>query len=531
MNNKIIGFTISSIQINHSDIDVFSSGLKTLFFKRNNLYVYFWGFGDLNKCCIDNNTYSLSFPLTNSLDDSNVLIVFSGNKIIIKNDWLGSIPVYYSEKSHIVSTLINKVINTNDIKINGNGFNNYLEFGYSVFGQTPVDGVKFLLFYSEIVIGDNIFEITRKSDDVFDILTKKGPKYDSDAVLNKIKDYINNVENFTDGNILIPTSGGYDSRLLNLSVKNKDRIRSFTYGVSRDQDFSYETVKAKFLTNKLGIKWKQIILKEFNKYDKEWFFLYGCSTHLHGMYHIEFYKKIKDCTFSESSLLSGIIGDAWSGNVKIGKIKSYRDVIGLGYSHGISFDSCKSLFNSDKLAYKKFFAENKENLNNHEFRIITSMRFKIILLSYLMKIPDYFGFLSWTPFLNKDIALSMLLLPEKDRNQRHWQKDFFKKNDVDIENVKLNYSCENSLDIQSISVNSLDIQDLSLLEKFFKKGYIYKIYKKYLKLIVNVDSKKIHSNSRFKLIEKVENRLRQNKIKYYYMITILKSIELTLKLK
>ena len=39
--------------------------------------------------------------------DRNILISFENDKIIVENDWLGSIPIFYNQKENIISTLSN----------------------------------------------------------------------------------------------------------------------------------------------------------------------------------------------------------------------------------------------------------------------------------------------------------------------------------------------------------------------------------------------------------------------------------------
>lgn len=525
MNNKIIGFTISKKEVNHEDVDIFNVGLSKKFFKFNSFYIYFWGWGDLDSCSI-NNIYSLSFPLSDSLGDSNVIIEMLEDKIIIKNDWLGSIPVFYSKEESVISTLVNKVVNKNNLTIDEEGMDIFLNFGYSVLGKTIIKGVSFLRFYSEIVVENESISIFAKEDNTFDLLNN-AKEEDESTVIKKISDIIKETENKVSDKIIIPTSGGYDSRILNLFVKDKNRVESFTYGTSFDQNSSYEVKRAQFIADKLGVNWRQIYLSDFNKYYKDWFSLYGCSTHLHGMYHIEFYKKIAEFIKPGCSLFSGIIGDAWSGNVNIDIIESVEGLDLLGYSHGIHIPSKSLGFDISKERYKKYFLENKEKLENSKFRIIESMRFKIILLSYLMKLPDYFGFLSWSPFLNKDIALSMLKISEERRKNRIWQKDFFVKEQIDVENLNIKCSYENVLDFLSVRSLKLDVFSTEVLSNIFSKSNLSIFENKYNKLSGKYPLvfKRVHN----KYFDKFKNLFIGRKMKIYYVNAILKAVELSIE--
>ena len=163
LNNKLIGFTISKKEIDHTDIDILNSNLSIKKINHNNLFIYLWGIGDINKCKI-NSKYSLSFPLNDSLLDRNILISFEDENIVIENDWLGSIPVLYNSKELINSTLSRKTLKNKTI--HPEGLNNYFEFGYSVLEQTPFKNVKFMRYFSKIVIDSNNLNVVYKEDHI-----------------------------------------------------------------------------------------------------------------------------------------------------------------------------------------------------------------------------------------------------------------------------------------------------------------------------------------------------------------------------
>lgn len=284
--SKIIGFLITK-EKKELDIDFFDVGLKTIELFHSNYYIYLWGVGDIENYKIDDK-YSLSFPLYNNLLDRNVFISFENEKITIENDWLGSIPVFYNPKELIVSTLSNFCIK--DKTIHNEGLSNFCEFGYSVFEQTMFEDVKFMRYFSKLIVSDNGINIEYKSDPVLDkeFLSKQTTTED---LVSLMQEYVSDIENNIDGDIVLPTSGGYDSRILNYLVKDKKRIRSFTYGISKDQNKSTEVVHAKKISEIYNTQWEQIELKNFHEYIDKWIKVYGISTHTHGMYHIEFYTK------------------------------------------------------------------------------------------------------------------------------------------------------------------------------------------------------------------------------------------------
>ncbi|ENG1987120.1 hypothetical protein ABIS40_004701, partial [Escherichia coli] len=124
-------------------------------------------------------------------------------------------------------------------------------------------------------------------------------------------------------------------------------------------------------------------------------------------------------------LLSGIFADIWAGNnsVNIGGVK---DIQKLGYSHGLNLSS--ELFDNLSIEKYSFSLENlylselrQQNLLS--FDALNRIQMKIILISYLMTLPRFFGLKTITPFLNKRIAVKMLSLSKEQRLNRKWQKD------------------------------------------------------------------------------------------------------------
>ena len=438
---KPVAFVLSKDKIDAKGY-FFSDKINNHTIKVKDWFLKIWFIGDFEKSI--ENKINFSFPKSNNLLDRNLIISETNKIITIENDWLGSIPVFYNTKDLIISTIPNLCLKDN--LFDEEGLVNFLEFGYSVFERTPFKNVEFLRYYSTLIIEGSTIKVEFKDDPVLnpELFNKQST---SKEAIDIIQEYITDVEQKVEGDIIIPTSGGYDSRLLNWGVNDKSRIRSFTYGLSKNQNESHEVVFARKISKILNIKWKQIELSNYNNYINHWHKMFGFSTHLHGMYHLEFYKKItslKDFS-NRSTLLSGIIGDLWAGSLKKIDILSEKDVNKLGYSHSITLDNSflkRKLKNSIK---KKYFKKNKELINNPLIQVVSTIRLKMILLSYLTSVPEYFGIPVWTPFLNFNIATTMLRLPMEEREGREWQRKFFKSESLDIENMNLKFSVINSL--------------------------------------------------------------------------------------
>jgi len=510
--NKIVGFLITPKEQKIFP-DFFQRGLKTVHLTNPFYNIYLWGIGNILLCkCSDK--YSLSFPLHDNLLDRNVLVNIKTDKITIENDWLGSIPVFFNNKQLIVSTLpINCLHEKN---IHSEGLNNFFEFGYCVFGQTPFKNIKFMRFLSKLVIHDNRIEIVYKDDPVLDNkIFRKNSTVEKTFTL--IKDYMTKADSKLNGDIILPLSGGYDSRLINYFVSDKSKIRSFTYGVSKRQSKSIEVLYARKVAEILGTKWKQIELKHSYKYIDDWFRLYGFSTHLHGMYHIEFYKKIVESIQSNNcSFLSGIVGDAWAGRIVYRPIEDYHHVINLGYTHGINIDLTYLKMRTDHLLKKNFFKEYKNYLIDDRIKIIFTIRLKIMLISYLTQIPEYLGFPVWTPFLNYEIAMAMLNLPESSRKNRQWQTDFFKRVGLNIEDMGINVNLSNTLDYNLTLNNQLDLINVDVMADFIEKERLLEINKRLCKIGIGKKIKNEILN-----LPKVSGLLKKVRITNDYLTSLL----------
>lgn len=387
-----------------------------------------------------------------------------------QTDWLASNPVFYNEKTGKVSHNVNDVIDFDNIELDPEGFNNYLDFGYSVFEQTPVKYVKFLRHSSRLIKDES----GKLKVEYFDDPAEKwaGRITKENEVWEMIEAAVQSWEKQMDGEIIIPTSGGFDSRLLNLFIKDKTRIRSFTYGVCNPQNESYEVVHAKKLSELLGTRWEQIELGDFHRFFDEWDSLFGPATHAHGMYQIEFYSKVRLKVNGGNPLLSGLIGDVWAGGKKLPHIKDSSNIITLGLTHGMHADSKASLLSRDRTLLEGYYLREKDKLSDPFWRTIESMRLKIVLLSYLFRIPEYMGFHPWSPFLDMDIALSMLTLPNTRRRNRIWQVEFLKEQGIYLENMNLKRDYVNNLNRYATSCYPLKPLDVNILREIIRPSYI-----------------------------------------------------------
>lgn len=387
-----------------------------------------------------------------------------------RTDWLGFNSVFYSKITNEFSYNINDVIATHgQIDLDTTGIYYYFKYGYCVFGRTPIKGIFFTPACSDLVLVNGRLFLEEK-DPV--VSFESGYHTDVRSVLQKISHQINQVVEQSNVANVLPLSAGYDSRLLLSLIKNQKNVHCFTYGVSSNQLASKECVFAKETARLLKSNWNPVWLGDFHQYIPDYYNLFGVSTHLHGMYHFEFYKKIKNELQRQFQVLSGIIGDIWSGNVRIPRIKEPADVSQLGKCSGIQADMRFAKIEPELDLEMEYLSNAKDRLVSEESRIIELVRFKIMLLKYLMLVPQSMGLQSWSPFLNVDVATSILSLDPALRHNRKWQVDYFKQIGIFVDDLPLNYSHENSLDLQAQARSPLPKLDTRILSPFFDAAYL-----------------------------------------------------------
>jgi hypothetical protein len=391
-------------------------------------------------------------------------------RILFETDWLASQPVFYNEKTSQASHNINDVIDYTDLELHPEGFNNYLDFGYSVLEQTPVRHVKFLRYSSRLWVDNKgALSVEYLGDPVEQWLDYR---LSEENIIDLIRERVQAWEHSVEGEIVIPTSGGYDSRLLDWCIEDKSRVRSFTYGISENQAESFEVVYARQLSEFLGTRWEQITLGDYHQYFDDWDNLFGVSTHAHGMYHFEFYQKLLPKVQGGNPFLSGIFGDVWAGSTQPPVLNSYLELNKLGYTHGMNADIKTSVYSPSYELRNLFLAQNSEQLINERYRVIIQIRLKIMLISYLLRVPRFFGFKPWSPFLDIDVCMSMLNLPSERKRDRVWQKEFFRKIRLDLEAMNLPISRQNNLNHQAMLRVPIKPLDTLLLAEVIKPTYI-----------------------------------------------------------
>ena len=338
--------------------------------------------------------------------------------LVFESDWLASRPFFYNERTGRSGANINEVIDLVNVEIDPEGFNDYLDFGFSVFGRTPVRDVRMLRHSSRLWSGPSGLRVEHLPDPTLEGLEEQSSVAD---VLELASARINDAAAAgAAGDLVVPTSGGYDSRFINVLLSDKRRVRAFTYGTSDRPEESFEVVKAKELARRLGIRWELVPLGGFHQRIDAWDALYGVSTHAHGMYHLEFYDFIRSRTAAGSVVFTGACGDWFNGYLwpegETGRLDRPDDVYAvLRWLRGMTADSAMSRFQSERLGAQELLESDPRLRTQYRPRMVTGCRLRIALLSYLVRAPEAIGFNCIAPFTDADVAMAMLKLPEAAR--------------------------------------------------------------------------------------------------------------------
>ncbi len=393
-------------------------------------------------------------------------------ELIYESDWLASRPFFYNVRTGRAGHSINAVIDLPELEFDPEGFNDYLDFGYCVFERTPVRDVRMLRYSSRLLSGPDGLRVEYLDDPAWEWLERRSTV---DEVLEVASAKINDCA-AGDGEILVPTSGGFDSRLINVLLTDKKRVRAVTFGVSDDPARSVEAVKAAELARRLRVRWDLVPIGSFHTYFDEWDALFGPSTHAHGMYQIEFYRQIRERIPAARLLLSGACGERFAGVDRvvrsIATLREPAEAYAVFRYPAMNADSRYSAFSSEQLGMLRLLETTPRLRTEVLPRVFTVTRLRMVLLSYLLSVPASLGLQPKGPFLDIELAMRMLTLPAELRRDRRWQREFFARQGVDLESHPPAADHRNTLNLRAMRRVPLRPLDEALLSEVVRPDYV-----------------------------------------------------------
>jgi hypothetical protein len=397
----------------------------------------------------------------------------TAEELVYESDWLASRPFFYNVKTGAASANINDLIDLENVELDPEGFNDYLDFGFSVFEHTPVRDVRILRYSSRLYRGPQGLRVEYLDDPA-------EQWYDRHSTVNEVLELadveINAAAAAATGDLVVPTSGGFDSRLINFLLSDRSRVRAFTYGVSDDPLRSTEVVKAHEVARRLGLHWQTLPLGQFHRYLGDWDALYGVSTHAHGMYQMEFYDQVKRYVAPGSTVLSGICGEWFSGDDKEVRTQPVvdrpDDFVAMMAFSPMCGDSHMSNFRSDRLGAQRALAQQPRLREEILPRVVTVVRLDMAYLSYLTTLPIALGLKPQAPYLTPGLALRLLTLPDELRHKRRWVREVFASHDLDLETSEPPSDHRNTLNFRAMRAVPLAPLDGALLREVVRPDYV-----------------------------------------------------------
>ena len=210
----------------------------------------------------------------------------------------------------------------------------------------------------------------------------------------------------------------------------------------------------------------------------------------------------------------------------------------LGLAHGMKSDSSFCCLNSKQERKTIFFEENKDKINDPYWQTLFLVRRKMMLLRYLLKVPENLGFETYSPFLDPEILFPMLNLSKDRRENRLWQKEFFIKKGLDMKSSSKDIDYNNCLNIyaqkevmlkplnEKVCCSLFDIKYI----RWVNGNVVNKRNKMDYKLFIEILSLKLTSRLKFfsaiiRLVEDFSNKKIDDNKKAYGAYLTLKPLE------
>ena len=430
--SKIIGFTLSRHPIPHDDIDPFKANLSLVVLRPMGMYLYLWGIGDIGPL-EDGFTYSLGFPPSSNRFERNVLLHLEHDRVVIENDWLGSIPVFYNKDTGVFSTLPLKTL-AGDDDLDPIGLYLFLEIGHNSLNRTMFQRVRMLRYYSKIYVYKHHFELDSESLPlVFESMDNASSGTEQDAI-DGIEHYLKKITALfpEETKVALNVTEKLSDRLLLTYFPDKSRLQAFSYDFQGNNSSHVIVKTAQDVSDALEVDFKTVHVDKLNYHIKKWFRLFGFSTNLHGSWQIESLYQLRlgmqaILVDTPTVLMTSLLGDAWGGGYEIPPIPNTRELEYLTFQTNLKIPSSKILIPNPEHVKSRLLSESGTILSYPEGRILTAIRINMNRMAYLTSLPEYFGFPVVAPFFNRDVAQKIFSIPYAERKQYTWLKRTFRQ--------------------------------------------------------------------------------------------------------
>lgn len=399
----------------------FPESVKVVTKEIGNSAIHLYGYGLEYEASIEEKTYSLYHD---GLDHRNIHVIVAFDHVEIRSDWLGSFPCYYDEVSKEVASHWG-MLDLRSRECDPIGSYTLKKYSFIPTSRTLKYGVRRMLSNETLVWRPNYVGCSTKASRL---------NYDASIQTENVVDCVAarlKSDGVDKSSVIIPLSGGYDSRFLASIVKEKfgSVFKSFTYSLLGSDGDCFESKVSKVVAKRLGSPWRSFDLTGYARYENTIIDWSGGFSHVNGDYYEMFaeqvHKDLERSEYQKALVVSGIVGDLWCGKVNGGRYLNAGSVL---YSHGVSTYGWMIDARERKVSEQaeeeldKFF---KNRITSNETLLLELVRAKIALLSFLCYSFERRGIRCSAPFLDKHVVEAVLSLDRKQRLNRQWQNEYF----------------------------------------------------------------------------------------------------------
>ncbi len=361
------------------------------------------------------------------------VIIKKETKLFAASDVVRMFPLFYTkiDNTFIISDKITKVKNGNKDQLS---INEILMTGFVVGKNTIYENTKQIQAGELITVDDNIIETTTYQDYITseNNILKQSFEQLHNIATKKINNVAKRLINSLNGKTaIIPLSGGYDSRLIAVMLKNAGykKVICFTYGSKMAKDIPI----SKNVAKTLGFKWHYIeynkqIYSNFLKTEIYNNFFYYSSQEVTLPFFQEYFavKYLKDNNLipNDSVFIPGHVGDNIGGsNLDLSHSKLNNSIKNVRHSifnkyyslNKVSVSSKKQVRNNLEIQLNNFINSDEIKL---PYSIIENWNFKEKQSKFTTNysnVYNYFGYEHRLPFWDKELIDFFKIVPFKYR--------------------------------------------------------------------------------------------------------------------
>ena len=435
--------------------------------------------------------------LLNKLTGFYSIIINDNEQILLISDVMRTFPLFYSTSNNTIEISDNINFFSNK-SIDQKLCNELIELRYIVGNNTIYKDI-YQMQSNEIITINNNGKI--KSERYYDFKSQNKLIEKKDVFKNITTTFdlaIDKLIKYANGRpIILPLSGGYDSRqiLLSLHKKKYNNVICYTYG----KNIKEEALISKKLAEKMGYKW--YFIKYDNKKMKKIYYnkkMYGnlvdyisrgfSSPHIQEWASIKYLKE-NDLLPNNSIIAPGFTGDALSGShiskefftkkeytkeELLKQIIDYNFIITNNYT-----DNALRLENT--LSIKKNKLNLQETLDYYNKYDFEERQVKYITNS--VRIYDYYGYEWYLPFWDKGYINTWMNIDIKHKYNRNALAEYFNNEYHDLMKEIPIYQKETKNKNKNIIIKIINILKHYYNDNLNLYGYLK--YTKYLRTYIS----------------------------------------------